>query len=276
MKKIGRKVATLFERLNANIKRPEMRVLPGQLAFFFFIALIPLLTLFASLISKFNLPYSSLSDMLNYYFPNGTATLLEAISTNSNFNFNIVVFYASAIILASNGTHSMIIASNQIYKIKDAPYLKRRLKALLLMIMVFILLLFVILVPVLGDMIFDFIKTVTIKNTITSAYKILKYPLSFGFIYLFIKTIYVTAPDKVIDTNKVTYGSIFTSVTWILLTKFYSIYVERFTNYTTFYGSISSILILMLWLYFLSYLFVLGMALNFTRYELKNQENQQL
>lgn len=272
MKKVGRKISNLIERLIVNIKRPEMRVLPGQLAFFFFIALIPLLTLFASLISKFNLPYSSLSELLNNYFPNGTASLLEAISTNNNFNFNVVVFYVSSIVLASNGTHSMIIASNQIYKIKDASYLKRRLKALLLMIMVFILLLFVILVPVLGDMIFDFIKTVTIKNTILSAYKILKYPLSFTFIYFFIKTIYVTAPDKVIDTNKVTYGAIFTTITWILLTKFYSIYVERFTNYTTFYGSISSILILMLWLYFLSYLFVLGMALNFTRYELKSQE----
>ena len=274
MKKIGRKIKNLISRLNANIKRPEMRILPGQLAFFFFIALIPLLALFASLISKFNLPYSSLTELLNNYFPNGTASLLEAISTNTNFNFNIAVFYVSSIILASNGTHSMIVASNQIYKIQDAPYIKRRLKALLLMIMVFILLLFVILVPVLGDMIFDFVETVTIKNTILNAYKILKYPLSFVFIYFFLKTIYVTAPDKVIDTNKVTYGSIFTTVTWILLTKFYSIYVERFTNYTTFYGSISSILILMLWLYFLSYLFVLGMALNFTRYELRNQENQ--
>jgi len=266
---IKNKAINLKDRLIYNIKRPEMRILPGQLAFFFFITLIPLLTLLASLISKLNLPYSSISDLLNEYFPNGTANLLEVITTDSNFNFNIFVFYFSALVLSSNGTHSIIIASNQIYKIKDSTYIKRRLKALLLMIVVFLLLLFILVVPVLGDMIMNFIEQVSIKKTVMFLYKFLKYPLSFGFIYFLIKTIYITAPDKEIKSNNVTYGALFTTISWIVLTQGYSIYVENFTNYTTFYGSIASILILMLWLYFLAYLFVLGMALNVTRYEIE-------
>lgn len=270
MVSLRNKAIKLKDRLIYNIKRPEMRVLPGQLAFFFFITLIPLLTLLASLISKLNLPYSSISDLLNEYFPNGTANLLEVITSNANINFNIVLFYVSALVLASNGTHSIIIASNQIYKIQDSGYLKRRVKAFLLMIVVFLLLLFILVVPVLGDMIMNFIQQVTIKNTLAFAYKILKYPLSFTFIYYLIKTIYITAPDKEIKRNNATYGALFTSISWIVLTQVYSVYVENFTNYTTFYGSIASILILMLWLYFLAYLFVLGMALNVTKYEIES------
>ena len=275
MVNLKNRAINLKDRLIYNIKRPEMRVLPGQLAFFFFITLIPLLTLLASLIAKLNLPYSSISDLLNEYFPNGTANLLEVIASNSNFNFNIILFYISALILASNGTHSIIIASNQIYKIKDSGYLKRRFKAFLLMIVVFLLLLFILVVPVLGDMIMKFIQEVSIKNTISFAYKILKYPLSFAFIYYLIKTIYITAPDKEIRKNNVTYGALFTSISWIVLTQVYSVYVENFTSYTTFYGSIASILILMLWLYFLAYLFVLGMALNVTKYEIETDKNIQ-
>ena len=57
------------------------------------------------------------------------------------------------------------------------------------------------------------------------------------------------APDKKIERNNVIYGSLFTSVSWVVLTQLYSVYVENFTNYNTFYGGVSSILILMLWLY---------------------------
>lgn len=60
----------------------------------------------------------------------------------------------------------------------------------------------------------------------------------------------------------------FTSAAWIIVTQIYSWYIENFSNYATFYGSISNILILMMWLYFISYIFVLGMALNVTKYEL--------
>ncbi|MDD6878859.1 MAG: YihY/virulence factor BrkB family protein [bacterium] len=272
MSSIKRRIKAFKDRLLFNIFRPEMRVLPGGIAFFFFIALIPLISIIGSLISLLNLPYGSISDVLNTYLPNGTANLLEAIAVKIDFNFNFIIFFFSSVLLASNGTHSMIIASNQIYKIKDTNYIRRRSKAFLMMLVVLILLMFILFVPVFGDMIFKLIDELngasTIKNTMLLFYNILKYPLSIIFIYWLIKIIYIMAPDKKINRNNVTYGSLFTSISWVFLTRLYSWYVENFTNYNTFYGSISSILILVLWLYLLCYLFVLGMALNVSKYEI--------
>ena len=88
-----------------------------------------------------------------------------------------------------------------------------------------------------------------------------------------IKILYIMAPDKRIERSNVVYGSIFTTVCWIIVTQFYSIYIEKFTSYTTFYGGMASILILMLWLYVISYIFVLGMALNVTKYEFSKNSN---
>ena len=94
---------------------------------------------------------------------------------------------------------------------------------------------------------------------------------------MLIKILYILAPDKRIERNNVVYGSLFTSASWIIITQLYSWYIENFSNYVTFYGSISNILILMMWLYFICYIFVLGMALNVTKYELNiktsNQDN---
>ena len=276
MKSIKKRIIVLKDRLIYNIKRPEMRILPGQLSFFFFITLIPLIAVIGGIISLVDLPYSSIGDVLNDFFPDGTAMLLETISTPLDLSFNLIVFFVSALVLASNGPHSMIVASNQIYKIKGRNYIKRRLKALFMTIVVIVLLLFVLFIPIFGDTIFNFIASIggpsSLKIFVVSCYKVLKYPLSFIFIYWLIKILYILAPDKRIDRRNVVYGSLFTSASWILVTQIYSWYIENFSNYATFYGSISNILILMLWLYFICYIFVLGMALNVTKYELNIKE----
>ena len=63
----------------------------------------------------------------------------------------------------------------------------------------------------------------------------------------------------------------FTSFTWMIFTKLYSLYINTFGGYTTLYGSISGLIVLMWWIYFLSYLFVMGMALNVSKYEEKKE-----
>ena len=59
----------------------------------------------------------------------------------------------------------------------------------------------------------------------------------------------------------------------ILSTEIFAFYIETFARYNEFYGSISNILVLLLWVYILSYIFVLGMGLNAGEYNLKQQEN---
>lgn len=278
MATIKKRCIALVNRLKFNITRPEMRVLPGQLSFFFFLTLIPLVALVGSCISLFDLPYNSINELLDGYFPKGTAFFLNIISNNMEFSFNWIIFFVSSLFLASNATDSMIIASNQIYKIEDKPYIKRRAKAFFMMIILFVLLLFVLLIPVFGDMIFKLIGSINdvsgFRKFVVSVYHTLKYPLSFLFIFGMIKLIYIMAPDKKIKRSQVNYGSLFTAISWTLVNQFYSIYIEKFTNYTTFYGSVASLLILLLWLYLLSYIFVLGMALNVTKYELDEKKNK--
>ena len=144
-----------------------------------------------------------------------------------------------------------------------------------MMLVVIMLLLFTLSVPVFGNTIFKIIATLNngsnIRSLAIKIYAILKYPLSLVFIFVAIRLLYIMAPDKKIKRKNVLYGSLFTTICWIIVTKCYSIYVENFTNYTTFYGGLASILILMLWLYLLSYIFVLGMALNASKYEVEEQ-----
>ncbi|HHW69421.1 MAG TPA: YihY/virulence factor BrkB family protein, partial [Tenericutes bacterium] len=91
---------------------------------------------------------------------------------------------------------------------------------------------------------------------------IIKWPISFILIYFIIKLIYTAAPDKRIPSKYMSKGSFVTTLLWILLTGVYSYYVTNFTNYDVLYGSLSSIVVLMIWVYLLSYSLVLGIAIN--------------
>ncbi len=136
-------------------------------------------------------------------------------------------------------------------------------------IILVLLLVFIMLVPAFGDIIFKTLKQ-EIDNKIISSihlgYQVLKYPLSILLIFFNIKLLYTLSPDKKILSKHTNYGAMFTTISWIISTEIYSYYVERFTTYSLFYGSISNIIVLMLWIYLLSYLFVLGMALNTDKY----------
>jgi membrane protein len=82
------------------------------------------------------------------------------------------------------------------------------------------------------------------------------------------------APDTVVKSKETTKGAIFTTIGWILSTEIYSFYVSYFARYNLLYGSVANLLILFLWIYLLSYIFMLGMALNVSSREEIEIENK--
>ena len=107
------------------IKLPEMRILPGQLAFFLVISIIPLITLVGAIGSGFGLPSTSIKEILDSVVPHDIINYLIPANTNEILNFNMIIFFIAAFILASNGTYSIINTSNEIYKVKDSSELKK-------------------------------------------------------------------------------------------------------------------------------------------------------
>lgn len=59
-----------------------------------------------------------------------------------------------------------------------------------------------------------------------------------------------------------TAGSIFTAVIWLGLSAAFSFYVTRITDYNATYGSIAAIVMLLTWLYLSAYVFLFGAELN--------------
>lgn len=266
------KIKIFFKTLYEIVNRPEMEVLPGHLAFYFMMMLIPLLTLLGSILTNFELVSTSIFQVIYGHLPSSIADIVISVSRQDVSNLSLWIILVPTLILASNGTYSMIITSNSVYKVRPKynvilAYIKDRTKAFIMLVVLIFIFLFLILVPTLGNVIFKIIGNIVtneniVNNTYYIIFKILKYPVTFLFVFLSIKVLYVMAPDTKIKMKDTNIGAFFTSLTWIIVTLGYSYYIQYFSSYETFYGGLSSLLFLMLWIYLLSYMFVLGIALN--------------
>lgn len=252
----------------AIIKRPDMRILPGQLAFFLVLSMIPLLALVGTIGSKLGLSMTSFRNALESTVPDAVINTLFPADATTGLNFNVTVFFIAAFLLASNGAYSVITTSNRIYQVEDNSEIRRRSKAVLLTFILVSLLFFLILVPAFGDSLISLaeinLHNEKLASFIRNIYHLGKYPLSLFLLYFNIKLIYILAPDKEVTSNEVRAGAMFTTIFWLLSSKIYVFYVEYFSHYDIFYGSMSNILVLLFWVYILAYIFTLGMSFNQT------------
>ena len=269
MKKARELVIKVFNLL----MKPEMRILPGHLAFYLVMTIIPLVALLVTLAAALSISIETLNASLAETIPPGLVSILNGITTGDGINFNIIVFYFSAFLLASNGTYSMINISNEIYKLEPRDVISRRLKAILMIFILVGLFLFLIIVPIFGSTVFNVIRSATGNDgAITFIQKliiILKYPIILIILYVNIKLMYVIAPDRDIPSKTANIGAAFTTIGWVLSTEIFAFYIEKFAQYDAFYGSISNLLVLLLWVYLLAYIYVFGMVINASEY--KNQ-----
>lgn len=251
------------------MKKPQMRILPGQLAFFILLSIIPLLALLGNIAGFVSLPidviYQLFSNKISEEIINVLYPLLIDIS-----NTSLIMFYLIAIFMASNGTNSLIITANSIYENENTNFIKDRIRSFVMLFSLISLIIFGLLIPITGDKVITnfglFINNPSIRETFLNLYHLLKTPLSLLFVFINLKVLYKMSPSVKIKWKTTTKGSIFTTIIWYVMTKIYMLYVTNFSSYNIYYGALSSILVLFIWLYLLAYVFILGMAINSNAY----------
>lgn len=272
MKKIKHYLKKLYEI----IITPSMSYLPGNLAFFLVLSMFPILTLTGVIASKFSLDITSIIDLNEITLPSNISETLMSFIQGKGFDTNIGVFMIIGFFLASNGADAIILASNNLYGFPNSDYLKRRIKAMFIILLIILLFIFMLGFLAFGNkilnLILSYIPDKTIVKLIYYLFIILKWPFALFIIFFNVKLIYTIAPDWKIMSKHTTRGALFTTISWILVIQIYSFWVNHFSNYDLFYGSLSNIVVLMLMVYFLSYILVIGIAINVKSYEYKIED----
>ncbi len=89
-----------------------------------------------------------------------------------------------------------------------------------------------------------------------------RFLIAIGLMFLFLLLLCYLAPNCIMRLRDALPGALFTLVTWFICTIVFTFYISNVSQYDALYGSISAIMILMLWMYMTGIILFLGFELN--------------
>ncbi|SEI77401.1 membrane protein [Dyadobacter koreensis] len=170
-----------------------------------------------------------------------------------------------AMIASTNGMMSLMRSFDMVYEDAETRgFLKQRgVATLLTMVLVAVMILLIVLLIV-GDVVKGIISEWEIirYSWIVSSLNFSRYIVSFGALMLAISIIYRFAPSRINRYAFFNLGSVIASVLILVATYLFSFYLSRFSSYNKLYGSIGTMIALMIWFYLLALLLIFGFEVN--------------
>lgn len=126
-----------------------------------------------------------------------------------------------------------------------------------------------------GELFVFVLKTLNIKNVHTKNWiQSLRWIVIVLLFLYSIAFIYKYAPSVKKRWRLLSPGAIFATILIIITTWLFSVWAQNFSNYNRFYGSIGTVLMIMMLIFVNSFILLIGFELNITIYTLKSRQQK--
>lgn len=242
----------------------------SSLAFNFMLALFPAILFLFTLIAYIPIDniddalLKLLADILPYNAYMASQATIEDIVKNQNGSL-LSIGFLSALFFATNGVSTLMQAfNNSSLVIEKRSWFKRRMIALNLTIIISVSLILAIGIMIAGQ---DLIKMA--QNHLASKSDFWKHLLTLSK-WLIIVTIFFTTisllyrygPSHKLKWSFMSPGAVLATVLAILTSLGFTYYINNFSSYNKIYGSIGTLIVVMIWLYINSLILLIGFELN--------------
>jgi len=252
------------------LQKSSLTTRASSLAFRFFLALFPTLIFLLSLLPYIPIDdfYNELLMILKELLPDQAyQTSADTINDLFHKKHNTLLSFGFlfALYLASDGVNAMIMAfQNSYHSTQKVSFIKLRLTSfLLLFILTFLMVLAVGLIVFSGIFISHLISNGFLSNDISIIMlNIGKMIILLLLFFLGISSIYYFGGLGYKKFRFISAGSTLATLLTILLSFGFAFYVNNFASYNKIYGSIGTLIVIMLWLYFNSLVLLIGFELN--------------
>ena len=268
---LGISLFKLFEVYGSGIFKNQIGKQAASISWAFFLSLFPFLLFMLSL-----LPFLPHYDKLLFYIfdvllPNilpenilyDVTDYLEnyIIPNLKNIN-NLTILFA--LIFGTNGTHSLINGFNENTNLKR-NFLKEYTISMVITIAFIALIILTFLGIYYSEVVLKlFTPNFELSWLVQNLSKIIGYFSFPVFYFVLLSLFYWVGCLKITRWKEAVPGAVLTTILFIALTYFFAIYLSNFARYNVFYGSIGSIIIVMIWVNINIILILLGNELNIT------------
>ena len=255
-----------IEKIIDKIARDHVGAYAAQSAFFMMLSLVPILLLLMTLVRYTPVTQSDIMDIAREMFPRTVSGTIIAIvdevysQTGTAISINILI----AVWSAGRGVLAM---SNGLNCIRDSSetrnYFFLRLRAAVYTVLFLVAIILSLVLLGFGN---------SISLLVNEYIPVIQYVMDFVieirtivmiFVLIIVSIcIYQFLPNK---RGKIKYqlpGAIFTAFGWTFASFLFSVYMDIFKGFSNMYGSLTTIIIIMLWMYFCMYVMLLGGEIN--------------
>ena len=262
-----------FKRTAKEINEDHLAAFAGNLTYKGLFALFPFAVFLLSLLGLFGAPdlLNSLIEQARIVLPNDVVGLLEdqllsiaETRAEGAFTAGAIVSLLLALWGVSGAFRSVMEAMNVMYEIEeDRPFWKVYGISVFLSLGVAALLITALVLVVFGPEIGGAIADVVgLGYVFEIVWNVAKWPVLICVVLFAFALVYYFAPDVEQRFRYVSPGSIMAVTMWLLFSLLFRLYVENFGSYSATFGSFAGIIILMLYIYYSSFIMLVGAEMN--------------
>lgn len=259
------KLYRLQKDIRRSIQEAEVATYASGAAFFLFLSIIPMIMIVSGLIPHDAIAKKDMVTISQAVIPERVYSFLVGIIDSYHGNNMTLLSVSAAVVVwsASKGVLALIRGLNHIYELEESRnYILLRLKAALYTVFLLVAVLLSIGLLVFGNTIAKWlIRDGGITAELWQAVGGLRHILVAAMISVVFCTMYSILPNNELTWKEYYPGAVFTSVFWTLYSFGFSVYVDYFGGFSM-YGSLTTIVIVMIWLYFCMYIFFCGALVN--------------
>lgn len=237
-------------------KEDKINAYAAQSAFFILLAIIPFLMVFLSLLKYTPITESMLLEMYEVGLPGYISPFFISI-TDEIYNRSFGITAVSAVVAiwsAAKGMHALTDGLNAVNDLEEnRNWFVLRFWSAIYTVIFMVAIVFTLVVTVFGNSIrtlaVDYLPILRDLSVVLSSFRGI---LLFAVLVVFFDVVFTVLPNKKINFVSQLPGAVLCALSWNVISFFLSIYINYFNGFSM-YGSLTTVALMMLWLYFCIY-----------------------
>lgn len=260
-----RKIYLIMRDFSAQMKKQNISAYAASTAFFLFLSLVPMLIVICTVIPYTPLTEENLVTAFTDFTPQTVDPVVESLIAEvydkSAGILSIAVF--ATIWSAAKGVLALIRGLNAINGVEEnRSYIFLRMVASLYTIIMLVGVILSLFIMVFGYQLVDLaLHRIPQLQYVVTFVMHFRFLFAWGVLTLLFCIIYALIPNRKLRLNEQIPGATFSAVGWSVFSWGFSLYVGSPGSYSI-YGSLSIIVIIMIWLYFCMYILLIGAYIN--------------
>lgn len=261
-------IVTAFDFVT-NFSESSISAYAGQAAFFLMLSFFPFLLFFFSLLSWTPLTEADFLMWASSFIPESFGDIMKDLASEvyASGTGRLSITMITAVYLSSKAFISFQLGLDDMYHVKEnRNFILRRIYSVLYSIVFALALIFLLGIMVFGNMLrkMYFSNVHHIIGSIIGSVVDYRLVICLPVLILFFWVIYVFLPNKKQRAKYQLPGAVFAAAAWMIFSGIFSVYVDKYNNYSSFYGTMTTIALIMVWLYGCMYVLFIGGIINRT------------